>query len=579
MWHDFRDHAKFCRESLTIRDKSGVSLPLELQPAQQKLHALIEECRRRRRPVRIIVLKARQVMVSTAVAAEYFHEVPFRKGQRARIVAHNDDTGKLLFDYYKQFHDNYKPFRGIAHLPPTVKDADSNGVLAYDGGSSFMVQTANNVEAGRGGSFRYLHLSEYAFWRDAARLMRGLMQSVPNDPDTMVIIESTANGVGGDFYDRWMEASDPNSESDWIPFFFAWWEHPEYSLPIADVAAFQASLSEEEQVLRDRFSLKLEQLHWRRYIIREKCRGSLDTFKQEYPSEPREAFLTSGRPRFSLKHLARMPIIDNPIVGELEQERNGPKTNLIFLPGEERRGALTLYSKPAKGHRYSIGIDVAQGIDVAGGELGKVDPDWSVACVLDCANGEEVAQLRGRIHPDAFAEYVCLLGQWYNWAFLTPEANNHGWAFLDALLRYEYPPSLIYRRQPDPTKEFVDGQVSTRQQLGFLQTTPARLQLISNLDAAIRSFSVIIRDAGTRSECETFVYKASGKAEHQDYCHDDRVFAIGLANEGMAYVPHDPVVSQIQKQAEVKPAVPRISGAVARYGQRRQDSRGYTFKL
>jgi hypothetical protein len=199
-YEDFHNHATFCRESLSIRDKYGKTVTFELQPAQIKLNAIIEDCRRRRKPVRIIVLKARQVMVSAGVAAEYFHEIPFNPGQKARIIAHNDDSAKLIFSYYHQLSNNYTSFRGIANLPAVVKDAEDAGILEYENGSRFQVQTANSVEGGRGGSNRFLHFSEYGFYRDAKRLLTGIMQTVPDDPDTMVIIESTANGVGGDFY-------------------------------------------------------------------------------------------------------------------------------------------------------------------------------------------------------------------------------------------------------------------------------------------------------------------------------------------------------------------------------------------
>ena len=381
----FADHPTFCRESLQIRDKNGIPVAFNLQPAQIKLNDAVKKCVQRGRPIRIIFLKARQVMVSAGTAAQFFHRVPFRTGQKALIVAHESKASKNLFNYYKQLHDSYKPFRGMASLPELKKDASAAGMIEYENDSYVHVSTANNLKSGRSYSLRYLHLSEYAFWANAKTLMTGLMQAVPDDPDTMVVIESTANGVGGDFHKRWMEACDPNSESEWIPIFFAWWEHPEYVRTVADPAEFQASLTQDERELMSRFSLRLEQMNWRRWKIRTACGGSIDSFKQEFPAFPEEAFLFSGRPRFDHKALSRMPIKQDGLVGELfrYEDYGGVKKPLVFTPNEDGKGACTVYRKPSPNKRYVFGVDVAEGIDLGEGVVGAEDTDYSVCNVLD----------------------------------------------------------------------------------------------------------------------------------------------------------------------------------------------------
>jgi hypothetical protein len=561
---EFSDHHKFTSECLSIRDKHGRTVPFELQPAQIKLNKIIADCRAKRKPVRIIVLKARQVMVSAGTAAEFFHEVPFRAGQKAMIVAHEHTAAKNIFSYYDQLATNYAPFRGVIHLPERKTDAPAAGVIEWANGSYIKVATANNLKTGRSFSLRFLHLSEYAFWKDARTLMTGLMQAVPDDPDTCVIIESTANGIGNDFYQRWKEACDPTTGSEWVPMFFAWWEHNQYVREVQDRAAFQASLNDEERGLIQRYQLNLEQIHWRRWAIRNKCGGSIDTFKQEFPACPEEAFLFSGRPRFSHAHLAKMPVKDDGLVGELEEFQSGPKLSLRFLPGE--RGAVVLYKKPQPNKRYSIGIDVSEGIDINDGVLGHEDPDYSVACVLDADTGEQVAKIRARMEPGPFGEYVAALGRWYNWAFLVPEANGPGIALIEELLRQNYPPALIYKRRPGPEERFIDRDTASTQTLGFRTSTVTRPQLLSKLDMAIREFSVIVCDPITLDELRTFVIKANGKAEGQDGQHDDEVFAIGLAVEGIQYMPADRRLQGIQAQ---RPPEKLTSGTVRRYGSRR----------
>lgn len=566
---EFHDHPTFARECLFIRDKQAKTVPFanpNLQPAQIKLNALIEQQRAKRKPVRIIVLKARQVMISAGTAAQFFHKVPFNPGTRALIVAHEGKASKNIFGYYKQLHDNYRPFGGLVELPELDRDAAGAGVLTYKGGSAIEVSTANNVKTGRSASLRYLHLSEYAFWRDARTLMTGLMQTVPDDPDTVVVIESTANGVGGDFYTRWKEANDPTVESDWVPLFFAWWEHPAYQRPIADPVSFQQSLTAEEKELRQKYKLTLEQLHWRRWCIRNNCSGLLDQFKQEYPACPEEAFLFSGRPRFSHTHLQRMPVRQDGLVGELVEESYGPKTSINFLVNEDRRGACVAYKRPSDNRRYVIGVDVAEGIDAT--ETGE-DPDYSVACVLDADTGEQVAKLRGRIEPGPFGEYVACLGRYYNWAYIVPEANGPGLAFMEALLGADYPPALIYRRRPQPDEQYSGTSGTKLQLLGWKQSVVTRPQLLSKLDMAIRDFSLLIVDPNTLDECKNFVWKSNGKCEAQEGSHDDEVFAVALCIAGLETMPADPRMAGIKRPGPVN----SVPGTVKRYGQRRLDER------
>lgn len=575
------DHNQFCAETLTIRDKAGKPVPFVQQPAQRGLTAIIEQQRKRRRPIRIVVLKGRQVMVSSGTAGQFWRNVAFTPGQKALVVAHEEEATKNIFGYYAQLQESYRaapayePGRLLNAKCVThpVESEHHGTLLEYAGGGYIRVATANNLKTGRSFSLRFLHLSEYAFWRDARTLMTGLLQAVPDDPDTIVIVESTANGVGGDFHRLWLEASDPTIESDWIPYFFAWFDHPEYELTVDDPRAFELSLSDEERELAQRYNLRLGQLLWRRWAIRNKCQGSEEIFKQEYPCNPEEAFLFSGRPRFSLQHLGRMPILKGAPCGELQEYYNGPKPVIAFLPKE--RGPLVLYKKPVEGHQYVIGIDVAEGID-ASETLGDPDPDYSVACVLDRINGDQVAKLRGRMEPAPFAEYVNALARWYHWAFLVPEANGPGIALIEQLLRDNWPPALIYHRRPQPDETFADTDSVVLQRLGWKTSGVTRVQLLARHDQAIREMSLVIRDPHTLAEHQYFVYGENNKPQATKGMHDDEVFAAALAGIGLEAAPADRTLAGV-----AKPGPPRGvgSGTVTRYGKRRQTERGVLVRL
>ncbi len=569
--HNFRDHAAFCRECLTIRNKAGEPVPLELWPAQQKLSALIRERRRAGKPVRIVNLKPRRVAMSVAVSAEFFHEVPFRDGQHATVVAHQVDAAAEIFNYYQQFQESFKPFKRWIGLPQLIEA--SAGRMKWENGSNVRIATANNLKTGRGFSNRYLQLDEYAFYRDARTLMTALMSTVPNDPDTMVIVPSTANGVGGPFHELWLEATDPARSSDWVGLFFAWWEHHEYTRPIEmprDV--FQKALGRSERygdelAERAKYNLTLEQLNWRRWTIDNTFQGSGDLFRQEYPGCPEEAFLTSGRPKFSHEALGRMAIVRNPIRGDLETVTVGTRHKVTFLPHEQ--GELAIYRKPEAHRQYVIGADAASGKDINDGK-GSEDRDWCVATALDRSTGEQVAKFRKRIEPGPFGEFLSALGEYFNYAYLVPEANTWGIGVLEELLRQEYPVSLIYERQRTPD----DRRSVSVHKIGFETTNITRPQLISALDTAIREYSVLIRDANTLQECLTFVVDARGRPEGQQGCHDDEVFALALAVIGLRTAPKIDAASQLRGQTKT-PAVMRYgSRRLGRYGSRENDRPG-----
>jgi len=533
----FNDHPQWSEDCLTIPDKRGIVVPLKLSPAQARLYDAIQARRKAGRPVRIIYLKARQVHVTVGTAAAFFHTIPFNPGQHGMVVTHEMDATEQVFRYYKHFQDNYRPYRGLIELPRKTMCSQRGG-LEWANGSYIHLATAKNLETGRSPSLRHLHLDEFAFWPDARRLMTALMQAVPDDEGTTVVIVSTANGVGNEFEKLWRQANDPQQESEWLPVFFGWWEHPEYARPL-DVPAdrFEDSIQDghpvfgDEATERQKYNLSHQQLHWRRWCIANKCGHNVEVFRQEYPGNPNEAFLTSGRPRFPEKLLSRMPVIENAVSGGLEYLVSGTQKRLVFSARE--RGEVTLYRKPVAHRLYTIGGDVAEGIDAMEGAHGQSDPDWSVASVGDCDTGEQVAKFRARVEPAAFAEYLYALGEWFNWAYLVPEANGPGIAVLGELVRLGYPIQWIHKRRAEAD---VEGE-PLLQKLGFRTTTITRPDLISGLDAALRDGSLIIRDPNTLQECRTFVIKANGRAEAMKSCHDDEVLAIALMVVGFRFAP------------------------------------------
>jgi hypothetical protein len=534
MIRGFADHAKFC-EHLEIRNKEGATVPYRNSPAGRKLNAAIRRQEEAGQPVRVCCLKASQVWMSSSAATEIFRRVPFFPGRRALVVADSEAHAELVFDYYQQYIASYglKPYgsewNSAITLPELIKDTERN--IRWDNQSSILVHTAYNVEIGRAAPYNWVQLSEAAFYRDMGRLMTGLMQRIPNSPDSGLIIESTANGMGGDFYDLCQRAMDPRRAGGWEFVFFGWWEHPEYRR--TPEPGFKLTREEIQEL--QKYNLHVDQIAWRRWQIETACEGKIERFRQEQPGNPQEAFQSSGRTIFDMAAVARMPEIRGAPRGRLEVVESGLEKRVQFRQSEDGRGELVVYRTPRAGGRYIIGADHAEGIDPSARQgAGSSDPDYCSATVLDVDTREAVAKLRERYEPSPWAERLFWLGRWYNWAFLVPEQKAVGKAVIGCLLtaseeRQAYPLELIYSKQRDPS----DRRSALLQDLGYETNAIFRPILIAGLDSALRFGQITVHDPETIGELRSFVRKSNGREE--GIGHDDDVFGLALAIEGIPY--------------------------------------------
>lgn len=564
LYQRFQGGVEFANESLVIKDEKGRLVNLAWRQAQFRLRAAIDKQRALGKPVRIIILKSRRAGFSTGVAGEFFQATAFTPGQETLIVAHENDAAVNLFKMYNRLREHYKPFGARPNfgfpgieMEPVLrsKQGADSGYIEWANGSSIRIATARNLEGKRSFGFRRVHLSEFAFYPDAATFMTGLMPTVPADPDTMIIIESTANGAGGEFYEMWQKASDPARESDWACLFFPYWQDEDNVEPIrGSKSEFEAGLTREERNEQTKYRLTLEQLNWRRWAIKNICNEDEDRFHQEYPGCPEEAFLTTGNPRFDMKALGRQ-VAKEPLSGELQVTEYAGQHRMWFQAQD--KGYLQLYRRPEKGHSYIIGADTATGKDATDGKS-KANRDYSVACVLDQATGEQVAVLRVRMPENLFGHALWGLGAWYNWAYIVPEiTGGYGRAMLNTLTtaqvepiqRPAYPFERIYNRRNEnmTSKPSMD-------ELGWDTNTLTRPQLISTLDEAIRDGSLVLNDAATLHELRVFINN-NGRVEAQKGDHDDCVFALGLAVMGVQRAPRSRTGGPGSIPLPVKPLV------------------------
>lgn len=272
----------FAEQNLWIRGKLAEPVkPFRLKPAQRTLHKRLEEQRRERGYVRAIILKGRQMGISTYIAGRFYHRVTHNQNMRCFVMAHERTASQNLFNFAKTFLEN-DAREGIN------TSADSATELLFEGlNSGYKVATAGSKDTGRGQTVQLCHFSEVAFWQFAESHVNGIMQTIFQGDGTEVLLESTANGPSGFFYETWQEA-EANPSMGYAPIFLPWFDDPDYQMRVPKDYEF----SPEDLEYSKQFSLTREQLYWRRAKIIEL--KSDESFKQEYPSIPSEAFTTTG---------------------------------------------------------------------------------------------------------------------------------------------------------------------------------------------------------------------------------------------------------------------------------------------
>lgn len=277
---DFPRYAQAC---LKIRTKSGAIVPLSLNRAQRHVHDRLEAQRRETGKVRALLLKARQQGFSTYIGARFYHRTSLNRGLRTFILTHEQDATDNLFDMVRRYHD-HTPLR------PSTGAASAKELLFDKLDSGYSVGTAGAKAVGRSKTVQLFHGSEVAFWPNATSHFAGVVQAIPDLPDTEIVLESTANGVGGEFHERWQQAEA--GIGDYIAIFVPWFWSDEYRR----LAPSDFVLTEEEQAYASAYGLDREQMAWRRNKLAELKDPLL--FMQEYPATAAEAFQLTGHDSF-----------------------------------------------------------------------------------------------------------------------------------------------------------------------------------------------------------------------------------------------------------------------------------------
>lgn len=524
--HDFEYWAARC---VSIIDKvTAEAVPLRLNAPQRRFVDAVERERNAGKPLRFIMLKARQWGGSTVVQVYFaWIQIIHRRNWNSLICAHVKDTAATIRGMYTRLLDSYPEEFWDEESPCKFRPYERmNNTRHIPGrGCKVTVCSSENQESARGLDCALVHLSEVAFWKDSLLhrpedLIRSVVSGVARKEMSMVVMESTANGVGNFFHREWTRAGE-KGKSDKTPFFVPWHEIEIYSEPVEDAEALWRSMDDYERQLWHRHGCTLEAIAWYHWKRREY--GDHRAMMAEFPTTPEEAFCSTSFNVFDSEDVERLRAEGCGIEAEKGEVNggHGPQPGGFktpeFVPC--RSGLCRVWRRPAKGSAYIASVDIG------GRSRGS---DWSVITVIDRNGGgrpEVAAQWRGHIDHDLLAGKAAALAGWYNDALLVVESNTwetssegRGRYILDMLA--ETYPNLYYRRERGETGPGRPGFHTN------VSTKPA---LIAHLIAMVRDGGYVEHDSGACDELLQYEARPDGSYAARRGCHDDILMSRAIA--------------------------------------------------
>lgn len=462
-----------CAELLAVRCRDGKLRRLDPNQAQLRFEA--------RRGQQNIVLKARQMGITTWISARFFLHTIANPGTLTLQVAHTRSAAEAIFRTVQRMWENLPEEwrKGLLKR----RRANVGQMVFAEIDSEFRVASACDVGAGRGMSVQNLHCSEVSRWPgDATETLAGLRAALA--PHGELVLESTPNGAYGPFYEEWNAGVDDCTHEGsargqgLIRHFLPWWLESAYVGPFVP----KQEMTEQEHLLQARHNLSPEQIGFRRGL--ERSYGALRS--QEFAEDAETCFRATGACCFEVEAIEqRMAHLEPPL--------------------ESRRGgALQVYLRPASGCDYIVAVDTAGGGD---------EGDFAAVQVVELATGLQCAELQERLRPADLARVCADLAREYGGALIAVERNNHGaavLAYLEARERY----ARLYWQGGDA---------------GWLTSSASKPEMIARLGVLLVEAPQRILSRRLLGECRTFVSAERGRTGAANGAHDDLVMAMAVA--------------------------------------------------
>ncbi|MDE6010527.1 MAG: terminase [Muribaculaceae bacterium] len=568
MLHDFPFWAA---TAATIKNKGGgPDVTFMLNSPQRRLVECFEKDRLAGRPIRLILLKARQWGGSTCTQLYMaWLQLLHAEGLNSLIIAHQgagSDEIKDMFDRMMAAYPSWllannsiSDLRALMCKPLKMEGVGRSGMIFRVPGRNCKVKvgTAERPDSCRGGDYNLVHLSEVGIWRATdgktpEDIVRSACGGVLLKPLTMIVYESTANGTGNFFHREYLAAS--RGESQFRPLFISWYEIEQYRLPLDDgrrselaVVLYEGRESDAETARRDSgrylYNLfergaTLDAIAW--YIEERKKYNDHSRMAAEYPTDDVEAFAHSGCRVFDRYDVERLRpgCRAAEMVGEIVSplpDGPGCLDSISFHPTDN--GGMQIWSLPDESdrltERYLAVVDV-------GGRSAKAD--WSVITVIDRGPMAEggvpviAAQWRGHCDTDRLAWLAARIGRYYRDALLVVESNTLETREPDRMVDGgQMPYILLQIRDAYPNLYMRGGSAEdirngVQSKLGFHTNTVTKPMVIATLVRVVREGLYTERSEDALDELLSYERRSNGSYGAISGAHDDILMtrAIGL---------------------------------------------------
>ena len=549
------------------RKGGGEDILFRLSRPQRRFVERLERLRKAGKPIRIVLLKARQWGGST-VSQLYMAwlQLVHKVGLNSLIIAHQGAGSDEIKDMFDRMIKAY-PVEMLHKLGEAYDANEPKLVGVGKSGSIYRVPqrnckikigTAERPDSCRGGDYNLVHLSEVGLWKvtegkKPEDIVRSACSGVLYRPYTMIVYESTANGTGNFFQREYEMASKGKSQFEAM--FVSWFDIEIYSTPVDDIMSFAASLYDNrnnDNVASSREEsgkylwwlwekgATLEAIHW--YILERAKYNDHASMASEYPSDDIEAFVHSGTMVFdkykveAFKKYCKEPRFVGDVYADADEGKNALK-NLRFV--EDRQGVLWIWEMPEIDGEEKMNGRYLTVVDV-GGRSSKAD--WSVIVVFDrlfMAEGGRpavVAQWRGHQDIDLLAWKAAQIAAFYDNSLLVIESNTlethdkerdvdgDQSQFILNQIKGVYP-NLYARKQSE--EDILQGLPT---KYGFHTNVATKPMIISSLVKVIRENLYVERDIQCLNEYLTYEKKPNGAYGAIIGMHDDLLMtrAIGL---------------------------------------------------
>lgn len=433
----------------------GEDVLFRLTRPQRKFVERLERLRKAGKPIRLVLLKARQWGGSTTSQIymawlQLMHKV----GLNSLIIAHQGAGSDEIKDMFDRMIKAY-PVEMLHRIDETYNENEPKLVGVGKSGSihrvpqrncKIKIGTAERPDSCRGGDYNLVHLSEVGLWKvtDGKKpedIVRSACSGVLLKPYTMIVYESTANGTGNFFQKEYDDAKAGKSQFEAM--FVSWFDIEQYSMPVDNIEEFATNLfanRENENVSSSReengkylwwlweLGATLEAINW--YIHERAKYTDHGLMAAEFPSDDVEAFVHSGARVFDKYKVEKLrPSCKPPkYVGEVyadEDEGKNALNNLRF--SEDKQGLLWIWEKPEIDDQEIVTERYLTVVDV-GGRSNKAD--FSVILVIDRLFMSEggkpvvVAQWYGHCDIDILAWRAAQIAAYYDNSLLVIESNT-----------------------------------------------------------------------------------------------------------------------------------------------------------